>query len=312
MVDTAAKFFSSIRIHGWFHHPEDKLIAVHVHDAHLRDLIAEVGLPSPGVAGLGMDKCFAVQLLRDTQTFGEQIRIEFETAKGWRHTVPLLDLCHDRIARYPTLDMARRFRELVIARPGARLLDIGGRARSRFERRTVYPGVEYTVLDIVEAPEVDVVGDAHRMSQLFPSERFDFVLSVSVFEHLMMPWTIAIEMNQVMKPGALAYIHTHQTIGLHDAPWDFWRFSEYAWDALFNARTGFEIVERGQDFEQYIVPFVFRENKEDAERSAGFESSAVLVRKIGDPTLAWNVTPADLTATSYPEHDDGQSGRNVF
>jgi hypothetical protein len=88
---------------------------------------------------------------------------------------------------------------------------------------------------------------------------------------------------------------------MHDMPWDFWRFSDSAWDALFNRLTGFEILDRAMDSEQHVLPFIYHPGKHDAEKSAGFEGSAVLVRKTGPCHLAWNAVPADITGTHYPE-----------
>jgi hypothetical protein len=157
-----------------------------------------------------------------------------------------------------------------------------------------------TVLDILPGDNVDVVADAHDMARHFPPEHFDGIFSVSVFEHLLMPWAVAIQMNQVLKTGGLAMIFSHQTLGVHDAPWDFWRFSDTAWDALFNPYTGFEILERAVDREQFILPFIYSPIKAYAERAAGHEGSVVLARKIGPCQLSWNIKPADLTSTMYP------------
>jgi hypothetical protein len=118
------------------------------------------------------------------------------------------------------------------------MLDVGGRARSGFDFSTWFPAADVTVLDIMDAPNVDVVADAHAMSTSLPRERFDAVSSMATFEHLMMPWVVVTQMNVVMRDGGIAYISTHQTLGMHDIPWDFWRFSDTAWDALFNRHTG--------------------------------------------------------------------------
>jgi SAM-dependent methyltransferase len=160
------------------------------------------------------------------------------------------------------------------------------------------------VLDILPGENVDVVGDAHALGDLFPPERFDAFYSVSVFEHLLMPWAVVPQINRVLKPGGIGLIHTHQTLGMHDLPWDFWRFSDTAWDALFNSETGFEIVDRCLDSEQFILPFIYRPSKRYAELSAGFEGSSVWVKKIGPCKLRWDVVPSDLVKTSYPNEDD--------
>jgi hypothetical protein len=42
----------------------------------------------------------------------------------------------------------------------------------------------------------------------------------------------------------------------------------------------------------------------DAEGAAGFEGSAVLVRKTGPCRMAWKLRPSDITATMYPAGED--------
>src|SRR5207302_1906206 len=118
--------------------------------------------------------------------------------------------------------------------PDATVLEIGSRARSGISRRDRFPaGSKYVGLDIASGPNVDIVGDAHDLST-FIHEPVDFVLSMSTFEHLLMPWKVAIEMSTVMRVGAIAYIESHQAWPLHEEPWDFWRFSANAWQGLFN------------------------------------------------------------------------------
>jgi hypothetical protein len=115
-----------------------------------------------------------------------------------------------------------------------------------------------------------------------------------------MPWAVIPQINRVLKPGGWVLVSTHQTLGLHDVPFDFWRFSETAWDALFNPFTGFEIVERLHESPQFVVPMIYAPNKAHAERSVGFEGSAVLARKIGPCQMAWPLTAADLDRAGYP------------
>jgi hypothetical protein len=209
----------------------------------------------------------------------------------------LLDERAEGVAAYA---VRQRFVAAMEAIPNARLLEIGGRARSGVERRGRFGGSEHVVLDVLPGSNVDVVGDAHALARLFPPASFDAILSISVFEHLLMPWTVVTQMNTVLKPGGLALVFTHQTLGTHDLPWDFWRFSDTAWDGLFNAHTGFEIVERVMDRPQHIVPMLWSPEKMGAEGAVGYEGSTVLARKIGPCRLAWPLTPADVTASAYP------------
>ena len=182
-----------------------------------------------------------------------------------------------------------------------RLLDLGGRRRSGIAYTDELAMCDVTVFDIVAGPGVDVTGDAHALSRHFAPDTFDAVMCNSVFEHLLMPWKVAIELGRVMRTGGLCYIHTHQTLGMHDMPWDFWRFSDQAWAGLFNARTGFEIVTARMSYFSHVVTAGWTPAYTGAEASGGFEASGVLVRRIGASDLDWDVTLAETIATEYPK-----------
>jgi SAM-dependent methyltransferase len=149
------------------------------------------------------------------------------------------------------------------------------------------------------------VGDAHELSAHFPEGHFDFAMSLAVFEHLLMPWKVAVEMNRVLRTGGLAYVWAPQSHPLHDMPWDFFRFSDASWHALFNRRTGFEVVATDMSMQVHIVPRVLPEQSADSEHTLGYLSSEVLVRKIGPAEVDWPVRLAEVTDTMYPTDSDG-------
>ncbi len=189
--------------------------------------------------------------------------------------------------------------ELGRMSPG-NFLEIGARARSGVTRRDVVPPTwHYTGFDILPGPNVDVVGDAHDMRRAFPEKHFDAVMAISVLEHILMPWKMVLELNYVMKPGGIALFHTHQTWPVHDAPWDFWRFSIDAWPALFNAKTGFEIVQRGMGGPTFLVPLRVAEGTNFREQ-VGYLVSGVIVRKVSNTLLSWDVSVNDAIETVYP------------
>ncbi len=198
---------------------------------------------------------------------------------------------------------ATEFWRLLAARPHARVLEIGSRARSGVSRREMFGDREYVGIDVVEGEGVTHVGDAHVLSTMVAPDSIDVVFSASVFEHLAMPWKVALEMNRVMKQGAIALIVSHQTCGMHDRPWDFWRFSDTAWSALFNAATGFEVMIAHLGIPFAVVPFHRGNHFAGFEAAAGFHQSAVVVRKIGnaDASLAWDVAIQQIVASGYPE-----------
>jgi len=151
------------------------------------------------------------------------------------------------------------FKDLVtenIAMGRPKILDIGGRARSGVSIKSDWAEwADVTVLDIVDEPDVDICADAHKVSQYFDKNMFDAVISVSVFEHLAYPLKVVIEVEKILKEGGYFMVHSHQTIGMHDVPWDFWRFSDSAYRALFCSSTGFEVVETVMCGPMHINPF---------------------------------------------------------
>lgn len=214
----------------------------------------------------------------------------------------MTDLTSAGHARDEFLNSEKGFWDAVRANPTANVLEIGSRARSGVSRRNFFPETcNYVGLDIMAGENVSVVGDAHELSSLFPAEHFDFVFSVSVWEHLAMPWKVSIELNRVMKTGGLAMINTHQSWPVHEEPWDYFRFSDFAWDTLFNAATGFEIVARGMGTQCVMAPSLFNPPFHDCriEWHYGCLSTRAVVRKVGGTALSWPVDPASVTRGRY-------------
>ena len=248
---------------------------------------------------------FEIQILLKNPLFPEDLFIEFHFEDD-TNEVLTSSYIREKILEYRlmTTKIDERFRELISDSSVKKILDIGGRARSGLDRSKEFPDKDVVVLDIIEGENVNIVGDAHKMSDLFEPGYFDAVYCVSVFEHLIMPWKVALEMNKVMRLGAVGLVHTHQTIGMHDLPWDFYRFSDTAWKGIFNKHSGFEILQAELRDLQYIIPFYWRDKYYEAEKSAGYEGSTVLVKKIGDTKLEWPLGAADVTMDIYPDVPD--------
>lgn len=185
-----------------------------------------------------------------------------------------------------------------------RILEIGSRNVTGAEPRKVF-GFEhdYIGVDIQAGPNVDVVADAHRLSQAVEPGSVDAILSFSVLEHLVFPWKVALEINRVLKPGGLAFIATHPLWPAHELPADFWRFPVGGLVHLFGETTGFRVLRAAEgvpckiyaiDAGGGIDGFVH------CEVNAGV---AILVEKIADydpERLRWD---ADVTAApeaAYP------------
>jgi SAM-dependent methyltransferase len=161
---------------------------------------------------------------------------------------------------------------------------------------------EYVGFDIHPGENVDCVGDVHRLSRYVPTDHFDFVFSVSVFEHLAMPWQAVLEINKVLRTGGLLFIATHSAWPPHELPWDFWRYFENTFKVLLNPLTGFEIVRCSEGLPCAIVPRVTEPATVGLWTSPANLVVSVVARKIGapDPRLSWDVPLEEILRTTYP------------
>jgi hypothetical protein len=305
-AEVITKFFSAPTIKGWIRSPH-KVVQASIFAPNIRPTV----LQPQDYSHLGAEfQGFLCQALLDTTDFPSDIVLQLELSSGEICEYNLEELRASLPKDDPCTEISNRFFHQVRSTSGFKILDIGGRARSGLLRKNMYGTADVTVLDIMDDEGVDIVADAHELASHTKQEHYDGVISVSVFEHLIMPWQVAIEINKVLKLGGLAMIHTHQTIGLHDMPWDFYRFSRDAWKGIFNKHTGFEIIATGMSDLMFIQPFVYEDRYRLCESSAGFEGSACLARKISSTKLSWPLTASDITDDVYPdEPDSGYLGK---
>jgi SAM-dependent methyltransferase len=130
---------------------------------------------------------------------------------------------------------------------GLRILEIGSReVTGTSEARKQFARAEYVGFDYYPGPNVDVVGDAHRLSSYFPSgSQFDLIFSSACFEHFAMPWVVAEQIAQMLKVGGLLFVETHFSFAAHERPWNFFQFSDMGLRVLFSNALGFECIEAG-------------------------------------------------------------------
>jgi hypothetical protein len=131
-------------------------------------------------------------------------------------------------------------------KPGYRVLEIGSRNVTGTNFRKRFSDAEYIGFDFYPGENVDVVGDAHHLSEYFlVQERFDLIFSSAVFEHLHMPWVVAMEIQKLLKLGGHVFVETHFSFSSHERPWHFFQFSDMGLRALFNEALGFDLVDSG-------------------------------------------------------------------
>lgn len=304
-IDECAVYFDRIHLRGWCHHPGQRIVRLEVlfQDDTLALPLTSFGQPSPDVAaGLGPTAAqarFDEWVIAPAAVLGRPFSFRCWLEDGACLLGP--DALTNAATGDPYFQSWNNFVTHLEAFASGTVLEIGSRARSGLTRQDRLPRqLDYLGVDILPGPNVDIVGDAHELSRLFRDRRFVAVYSLSVFEHLAMPWKVALELNQVLVPGGLVYTSTHQTWPMHEEPWDFWRFSRHSWQTLFNPATGFEVVEAVCGEPARIHACRTSPATRGLPDSPAWLGSASIVRKISDTTLSWPVPLAAIAREMYP------------
>jgi hypothetical protein len=241
-----------IGVRGWIFSTKARLEDVRLRVGDTEVLIAnwqprpDVGLAYPQHQHLTENCGFQVYLPRQAQhEFTFQAQRQGETVSK-----PLSVAAFPHPTPQPYTDGSGLFNEFIeiVNQQHLRVLEIGSRAvcPGNTGKRGVFPGAQsYTGFDYYKDENTDVVGDAHKLSQYFGDQRFDAIFSHAVFEHLAMPWVVAMEINNLLEVGGLTYHVSHFAWPIHETPWDFWRFSDEGLKALFSPALGFEVIKAG-------------------------------------------------------------------
>jgi len=129
---------------------------------------------------------------------------------------------------------------------GMKILEIGSRVVTGDCYKPYFSQANYVGFDFYPGNNVDVVGDAHKLSTYFDKgEKFDVIFSSAVFEHFAMPWVVALEIAKLLKVGGMLYIETHFSYSSHERPWHFFQYSDMGLRVLFSPALGFECIEAG-------------------------------------------------------------------
>lgn len=304
-VDTFTLYKNTLNISGWLFSAGDAVRAIQVvSPLNSRVLDLTVGLPSQDV------EAHHGQAAKNSR-FDYEGSSPFQESEAGRLYLNVIfdsgdivqkhEFLRACLLREPVHRIFDTFLNEMAKRDGGTLIEIGARARSGVSRKAlVPPRFKYVGVDILQGDNVDLLADAHQLSNYFLPESIDGIFCFSLFEHLLMPWKVAIEMNKVMKTGALGAIVTHQSWPVHDAPCDYWRFSAYAWKGLFNRDTGFEVLSAQQSDPAYLVPNIAFPDRSISYAPNCYLQSGVLIRKIAATRLEWDVASDILETDHYP------------
>lgn len=162
-------------------------------------------------------------------------------------------------------ELGRRF-----DKEGLDILEVGSREVDG-SIREIFTKANYTGFDLYEGANVDVTGDAHKLSDYFEKNRkFDLIISLYVFEHLAMPWVVAEEIMKMLKPGGSVFIIAPFAFAAHERPWDFFRFSEQGLKMLFPEDAGMECLDYG------MTHLILGENMPEDEGEGFLERKTVM------------------------------------
>lgn len=107
-----------------------------------------------------------------------------------------------------------------------KLLDVGC---GKKPYREIFNVEQYIGVDWANTPhglaDVDIVTDASKLP--FDSELFDTVLCTEVLEHVQNPYETIREIARVLKPGGILILSTPFAFWIHEAPFDFFRYSVF-------------------------------------------------------------------------------------
>lgn len=306
-IDECSEYFGGIRLRGWCHIASPQIVSISAvfGEGSAIAPITSFGRPSPDVAaelGETASHCRFEEWLpvEDEEAIGRDFYLRLFLADGTtrRSDSAFANAAHGD----PYNHCWEHFLALLRDFPSGDVLEIGSRARSAVTRREqIPPQLGYVGIDILPGPNVDLVGDAHELETLLAGRRFVAAFSFSVFEHLAMPWKVTIGLNRVLEPGGLAFTSTHQTWPVHEEPWDFWRFSQYTWQTLFNPATGYEIVEAVAGEPARIHAMRTTPVTRRMHLCPAHLGSAAIARKIGETTLSWPVPLQTAALGNYPK-----------
>ena len=132
---------------------------------------------------------------------------------------------------------------------GRRVLEVGSCDPDAAVRSIVMPlrPAQYTAVDLVPGPGVDVVCPAERLLNRFAPESFDLVISTEVLEHVRDWRRVVHNLKAVLREDAILLATTRSPgFEFHGFPLDFWRFEPEDVSEIFGDLE-IETIERDFD-----------------------------------------------------------------
>lgn len=130
------------------------------------------------------------------------------------------------------------------------ILDVGSMAIDGDKTiKGLFNNKYYVGTDMRAGPNVDIVVNAHHLTDKFEPESFDMVVCFDTFEHDDKFWETLESMRSVVKPGGwlIMGVPSRRT-PFHEHPSDYWRFMGPSMDLFFEGYEEYsKIVEVDND-----------------------------------------------------------------
>jgi hypothetical protein len=105
---------------------------------------------------------------------------------------------------------------------------------------------KYFTLDVIEDINTSFVGSIEHL-QVITKQRFDVIVALSVLEHVQEPWEAARQMYACLETDGVAFLNTPLMFKVHGPIPDFWRFTQYGYEALFGNKFDLEFLAYPED-----------------------------------------------------------------
>ncbi|KQY22547.1 hypothetical protein ASD31_22935 [Rhizobium sp. Root482] len=109
-------------------------------------------------------------------------------------------------------------------------------------KSNVAPGVLIVSSDIDPKRKPDIVDDLTATK--LDAASFDYLICAEVIEHVVDPYAAAENIRHILKENGKAFVSGPMLFPLHDAPYDFFRYTEFGFRKLFQNFSGVDIRAR--------------------------------------------------------------------
>jgi len=130
----------------------------------------------------------------------------------------------------------RKFKKVAGKIRAGKVLELGA---GPISYKHLFHDCDVVSTDIKQYSGIDEIVDVHDLA--YKDETFDYVVCVSVLEHVFETKKAVSEIYRVLKKDGVAIINTPFLYPLHDEPNDYFRFTEFAYRKLFDNFSRVEV-----------------------------------------------------------------------